>query len=309
MKLSIVMTFSDSFDLTGSLVEMIDMTLKNVFSFSNDKNIEVEIILVNWNSMVEKCTCQKLNLSSKPANISVVCIEVSNSIHNSYNLSHKIPYYVAHAVNIGIRRAKADVVLTMKAGVFFTKDIWQSIYNHVLQNNYKDTFLILSSKAILSNFLLQKDEKIYQYSLQYIKQYFLKELNGKELIDYEYKRKCLNRTQGFRLFDSFVFSKVHAENIAGYPELSVYPGTLTEKFFVENMKNIYKNSLTLEAGCKFYYKEKNHINPMDDNELRLVQGTEKIIINRIKKEKNPVIFNNENWGLRDIELKCIQLKI
>ena len=305
MTLSIILAISDNFDLNDNLVEELNITLKNIFTFSKSEKVKLEIIIVNWNIISKQKTYQKLNSSIKPDNVKIQYIEVDNTLHNNYKLSHKIPFYLAHATNIGIRKAQSNAILSMKVGTFFSKKSWLNILKYVSTNQHNNSFLTLLSKATLGRAILKNDT--YNISAESIKNNCIQELKDKKIIDYTKHRIHINRDLSFRSFDSLLFSKEKALHTLGFPELSVYPTLLTTKLFVANINKYYKEHLSLSAGYKIDYKEKSHFNPAEDSELKLAPDTEKILLDRIKKEKNSIIFNDENWGLKNIQLSTLIL--
>lgn len=301
MIFSIVLPISDHFNIENTYEEL-NSTLKNIFSVSQSENIVLEVLIVNWNVIPELKTVDKIDRLDKPIGVTIRYIEIDSELHNRFNLSHKIPFYVAHAVNTAIRRAKSDVIVKMLRGTVLLEDTWKKMIHYIMEKKYQTHLLTIASHSELDPAVLQKYPDIYAVSEVDIADFCLKKLENSRVIDYRLKRIYQNREASFRKFDVQIFSKEQAVGVRGYPELSIYPTDMMEKFFLVNtLKNGYEPVVWFEAQ-KIYYKSHNSYNPADDSELKLAPDTEKIVIARINQEEAPVLFNDDNWGLNDIEL-------
>jgi len=304
MMFSVVIPMSDHSDIDNTQ-EQLNITLKNLFAVARNKHIEFEVIIVNWNAIPELKTADMLHISDKPEGIAIRYMEVGYDLHNSYTLSHKIPFYTAHAVNAGIRRAQSDVIIKMMSGTFLLEETWNKLIQYINGKRYSQNLLTITSHAEFDREILKNYPDVYTVREEDLAEKCILKLEEGKVIDYRLKRIYQNREESFRRFDVLVFSKEEAEKVMGFPELSWYPTNINwmEVFFTLNLlKNVQAHFLWPEAEKIYYKPNLNAFNSANDQELKLAPDTERIVIARIQQEEAPVLFNDESWGLHNVDL-------
>ena len=333
MKLSIVIPLSELFDLTGHLAEETNLSVSNIFEFAKSNEVFIEIVIVNWNVKNDFSFEKELDFSTKPQNVDVKYIEISNEIHNQLPIAHKIPFYLGHAVNVGLRKVSNESVMTIKPGTFYIASEWIIITNLIEDRKLDSSFITLFSKNRLSLDFLSKSSKsstIYNITPDELKNFIcfsrtensvvdnknmkVYECLENRVIDYKNKRiysNIGNIVEIFKPFDSYLFAKHIAYSLNGLPELSYYPylfsnismpGWFLEVLFRENALKFLPKSEYVVMGNKLSFDERLLENPKNDKELALAPKTNEIMIDRIRREKNPVFFNDEEWGLASKKL-------
>lgn len=304
MMFSVVIPISDHSDIDNTQ-EQLNITLKNMFAVARNKEIEFEVIIVNWNVLPELKTANTLDLSDKPIGVAIRYLEVSSELHNTYTLSHKIPFYIAHAINAGIRRAQSDVIVKMMSGTILLEETWNKLIQYIHEKRYIQNLLTITAHSEFDREILKNYPDVYAAREEDLAEKCILKLENGEVIDYRLKRIYQNREESFRRFDVLVFSKEESEKVMGFPELSWYPTNINwmEVFFTLNLlKNVQAHFVWPEAEKIYYRPNINAFNSANDPELKLAPDTERIVVARIRQEEAPVLFNDESWGLHNVEL-------
>lgn len=217
--------------------------LSYLISNLNDYKVSSEIIIVDWNSENKKTPYNdrvrtELNKLEYSKNLVVIKhIKVQNEIHNRYKGASKLPVYGALAVNVGIRRAEGEFILSKAMDTYWSKDLFimlaakklkkNTLYRcdrHCIEIKDKTSFFNKSPEAI-KEYLLNKslpktiDKKSnFQHK---VKTFHIPIISKRDPVTFERKNDFFipklhtNACGDFQLASRDVFYKLH-----GYEESS-----------------------------------------------------------------------------------------
>lgn len=121
--LSIILT-SRNDDYAGGMLPRLQICIDSVLEQSERFQLELELIIVDWNPPSEKPSLRAaLDWSKIGDNTSVRVIEVPAFIHQQLNFGDKLPFLAHTARNVGIRRAKGKFVLVTATDILFSDEV------------------------------------------------------------------------------------------------------------------------------------------------------------------------------------------
>ena len=119
----------------GQLLERIQGTLNSYIYYRDKYNWDIEIIFVEWNPPPNKLLIR--DMLTYPDNFPIKFIEVSPEMHNRYANSDKIALFSAIAMNVAMRRAKGNWVVSTTHDDIFSERLVTLLKN---ENFSEDSF-------------------------------------------------------------------------------------------------------------------------------------------------------------------------
>lgn len=303
--LSIVIVARNDKHQGSPFFEKVQLFITLINDLSGNVGIGVEIVIVEWNP--PKNTPRfKDCLVNKHRKIDVKIIEVSSKIHQQFKLADSYPLHQWIGKNVGIRRARGEFVIVTNADDIFSKELIKFLSQRKLD---KSSFYRVEMFDVKSPIPLNKSpEEI----LDFCQINSLKKIgylgNYRRRISLEYI-KCLyaylkNKIKYYpfpvpHTNASGDFILMHKENwfrLRGFLELDIpshYPyadGIMVCNALFSGIKQII-----LKPPYVIYHQAHQQIN-------QPLQGKVAEIYNELIRQKKPIIFNDENWGLGNFNL-------
>ena len=122
-------------DHGGQLLERIQGTLNSYIYYRDKYNWDIEIIFVEWNPPPNKPLIR--DILTYPDNFPIKFIEVPPEMHNRYANSDKIALFSAIAMNVAMRRAKGNWVVSTTHDDIFSERLVTLLKN---ENFSEDSF-------------------------------------------------------------------------------------------------------------------------------------------------------------------------
>lgn len=319
----------------GDLTLRMNLFVKGLIQQFNSYQIPAELIMVEWNPPADKENLKAvLPKAPDDSYLSIRFIEVPKSIHSKFQFSEQLPIFQMIAKNVGIRRALGEFILCTNIDLLFsdelmlelsakklekgkyyranrcdipstvdyslgTEDLLQFAKNNILQrlgkNTYYPNFQDTTSPLFKYAFLIP----VFQFLSK------LKKAISKE------ERELYNALDMNACGDFTLMSKEDWENIDGYPELEMYSLHIDSMaLFACAAKGIKQHIFKPEA-CTYHVSHKGGWEFQTPTE-RIYFYAKRPILDwwavytlgmEILKNKTGYTFNDENWGLNNLDLK------
>lgn len=120
----------------GNFIERLQIFLDSLIALWQKYKLDAELIIVEWNALQDRPLLQDVIIWPKEFSYgSVRIIKVPCAIHSQISNSDKIPFFVAIASNIGIRRAKGKYVTITTPDIIFSDSLIKFISKGRLSEN------------------------------------------------------------------------------------------------------------------------------------------------------------------------------
>jgi len=289
-------------------------TVSSVVKGSEKTGLDAEIVIVNWNDIHEETAFKNLLGLSGSEKTPVKLVTVTPEMHSSFPNSKLIPFFSAKARNTGIRRADGDFILSSNPGIIFPLSVLSILAEKKLEKNKlyraerKD---VLWDKFPLDG-TLESQEKFLNDDSNTVR--VVKAEGTFNCINKRFKK--INVTPGMEaLFgnscsDFQLMAKEHFEYLCGFAELNLADRFLDTLFeYTAHYSGFTEETLTQEIFRldKFdytvpEYRTKDKIY-LESNDIPFMKPDQwRAFAERVRAERKPVIFNNENWGLIKADL-------
>lgn len=109
----------------GDLLPRMQAWIDGIVVQSETFRLSVELILVEWNP--PPTAARLKDALSWPAAhewLTIRIIDVPNEVHRGYRYAQRLPLYQMIAKNVGVRRARGDVVLCTNIDILFSDAVW-----------------------------------------------------------------------------------------------------------------------------------------------------------------------------------------
>jgi hypothetical protein len=283
----------------------------NLIYLCEKHKLTSELIFVEWDPPKDKERLYKaLNLGKNRKFLKIRFLEVSKEIHDKTKTSDKMPLLEFPGKNAGIRRAKGEFVVITNPDIIFSEDMIRFFSKKQLNKNifYRADRCDMSvdipikiKTSEVENFCKNKWDFCWSaYFGRYhrgikiirdIPRLFIRTLmkmtNDKSYLKYH----------GGAPGDFTLLSKEAWINFRGFPEINVHGGM-----------DGYTSVMAVASGNKLVIlKEKtyhqSHGNPIAG--ARPLPNVEDYIrdAKKMLKDKQAIIYNKDDWGLRDYKLK------
>jgi len=315
----------------GDLLKRMEYFMNGIIQQSTKFQLEVELIIVEWNPPKEaKKLPEVLNIQKPDNYCEVKIIELSQELHNSFkNNNNLLPLYQMIAKNVGIQRAKGEFVLATNIDLLFSHELFEFFAKKQLQKNH---FYRANRYDIDNN--LPQTQHIDDW-LEFAKKNIVRE----------------NTFYGSRMTQSWLFSQVHQDGTKsgdkvprggiavygnasgdfqllhrdiwqksrGYVEWDAYSFHMDSLFEYVGVFLCEKEVILPNECCSYHIEhgdgyQFNNTNSMDNKIKR--EYSDKIQSSELRawgelmsREKRAFLFNHENWGLKDKKLPTTSLGV
>lgn len=261
-------------DHGGQLLERIQGTLNSYIYYKNKYKWDIEIIFVEWNPPPNKPLIR--DMLTYPDGFPIRFIEVPPEIHARYNNSGKILLFSANAMNVAMKRAKGNWVVSTTHDDIFSEKLVTLLKN---ENFSEDSFYRAPRYDTKVNILQPIDTIIIQLAGGVIKK---NDPGGPGLF---------TKASG----DFIMMSKDNWNLIQGYPEWPV----LGMWFDGIVLANAWGNKLEqIIFPYPVYHVEHGNKGESRMRSLPTIKsGVWKRIKNDANQKRKPFPLNNPNWGL------------
>ncbi len=270
-----------------------------------------EIIFVEWNPPKEKERFEKaLKVEKNRKFTKIRIISVSKKIHDEVKTSERLPLLEFPGKNAGIRRAKGEFLIVTNPDIIFSKKMIKFISKRKLRENifyradrcdmFVDIPMEIRTKDVEKfcekkwNFCWSPRYGRYHRGIKFITD--IPRLFARTIIKMT-KDKAYLRYHGGAPGDFILMDKKSWENFRGYPEMNVHGGM-----------DGYVSILAIASGNKLkIMKEKtyhqSHGNPASGERPLPDMSAYIADAKKMLKEKKPMTYNDENWGLKKYNLE------
>ncbi|HPC94881.1 MAG TPA: glycosyltransferase [Sedimentisphaerales bacterium] len=319
--LSVVAT-SRNDDHGGNLALRMQLFVQCLAAQAQRHRLKTELILVEWNPPANRPRLREvLRFDARHPFCSVRIVEVPAAIHARYRHAQTLPVYQMIAKNVGIRRARGRFVLATNVDIVFSDPLFARLAGQDLQSGrcYRsirhDVDNALTSEmpveAVLDyckSHLIRVNQRDCSLNVRdgsrhviYRPEVTEKELGHPKLFtngcgDFTLlSQEDWCRLRGYAELDMFSFHLdslfLHCAYYAGITEC-VFPDDHVH-YHIEHQEGwtpeIHRDR-TLDARL-----DKGQIDRLDNASLRR-------LLDRMRDERKPLIFNEANWGLANDQL-------
>lgn len=270
-----------------------------------------EIIFVEWNPPSDKERFyEALKINKNKSFTKFRFIEVPKEIHDKVKTSEKLPLLEFPGKNAGIRMSKSEFIAVTNPDIIFSEKMIKFFSKRKLKKNifYRadrcDLFVDIPTETKTEdvekfcrknwNFCWSPRWGRYHRGIKIISdipRLFIRTL-AKMTKKYSYLRYHGGAPGDFILLD-----KKSWENFRGYPEINVHGGM---DGYVSIMSIASGNKLKIMKEKTYHQSHGNPLGgerPMPDM-TSYVRDAKKML-----KERKPINYNDENWGLKKFNLK------
>lgn len=278
-----------------------------------------ELVVVEWNPPAERPRLKDaFEWPSDSTGLSIRIIEVSPSLHKRYLHSGQLPLYQMIAKNVGIRRSHGDFVLATTADLLFSNELVQFLASGDLDpevlyrvDRYDVAPDIPESASI-------------DHQLMFCRQHVIRVLTCCQMLEGESLAKHMTPVSGemkplefhyehpyphLHTWASGDFTLLAREKwlqLRGYPEFDMYSLHLDSLLLhMTHVSGI--RELILPDPMRIYHIDHGSSEAKERHSLvdRLRAGGVPVmewedcesLIMQMYREKNPIVFNGEDWGL------------
>lgn len=295
--------------------------------------IASEIIFVNYNPLSDTDILEFIQwpYSNKFVNVRIITVlpEIHSKIIESYSVK-PVPVLEYFAKNVGIRRAKGHYILSMNPDILIDEKIFNQLkkldsgnyyrvnrcdyHNHLMNREKIRLFDSLKNQI---NMVWYKGRKKQTESLTMFSYCFLWLLRT---IENHWKKNTVHFSKIISLFKMTVYYhnvefKYHC-NASGDFMLMSRENWLKIKGYKENSNiSLHTDSLFVIQAAMSGIKEKVFFHPVyhkeherrydadkENNEQRVKYIDYQREAQRMLKQKKPIIYNDDNWGLFNFDI-------
>lgn len=301
----------------GHFLERISVFFTTLLYSVKKYSLDCEIIVVEWNPPPDRPHLhQELKKILNNITVRIHFTEVSNSIHQQFPNSSKMPIFEYIAKNVGVRRARGDYILVTNPDVLFSEELIRYLSNKKLDTRsfYRvDRFdvnqLIPLDLSVEKEIAFAQNHSFLLHALTYsvpllpLLPFILRSFLG---YIQAFTKRFATRDQN--LFESFIHTNAAGDfllmhksiwfRLRGFPELTTHS-------FID----CYMCCIAYSAGINQKILQFPQVIFHVDHD-RLTSDRPSITYEQVKRDcqkmladKKPIIFNRSNWGLENIELK------
>ena len=292
----------------GNFLHRMQVSMNSLLTLCVWEGLNAEFIIVEWNPPPdEPRLAEALSL---PKTLGVRFIEIPNEIHRGLPNSEKIPIFEYIAKNVGIRRAKGEYVLATNPDIIFSTELINFLS---LRQLSPECFYRIDRYDVEGVVPLDKS---VEEQLEFCTENWVKvcTIRGDmkrtcHLLDYRSVRAIIgwlrNGVVNYSLAgihtnasgDFFLMHRKHWHNLYGYPELPTHAHIDSYMCFMAVSAGLLQ--ITLSGKNRIYHQghaRSTKARPKTDLETLLNRAK------RMIKLQQPLILNDEEWGLGDKNL-------
>ena len=265
-----------------------------------------ELIIVEWNPPEDKERLYKALRFANRKFLKIRFIEVPKSVHDKVKGQRKSPLLEFYGKNMAMRRAKGKFVLITNPDIIFSDDIIKYLAKQELKENiyYRadryDLFVDIPEEIKTSEVeKFCEDNWTFCWSTYWGRYHRgirvlsdLPRLTARTLMKYTKGHSYL-RYHGGAQGDFALITKESWARFRGFPEIDFLGETSVATIVTGNKLKALKERTYHQSHGNPTAGER----PLPDMEA-YVKDAKKML-----KEKKAIIYNNENWGLGEYDLK------
>ena len=295
--LSIVVTARND-DHGENFFERMQIFVSGILEQLTKYDLSSELIIVEWNPPSDRPRLSEaISWTHKDGPCKIRIIEVSPEIHNKFQHSDKLPLFQYQAKNVGIRRARGEFVLATNVDILFSDELIE----------------FLSSKSLKQKFFYRIDRYDVKRGMPY-------PASIEEQLDY-CKHNVTNVLTKDQIHDEKGMPHLHLNACGDFTLMAREKWHALHGNPEQEMYSIHLDSVLLHMAYQYGLKEKILKDPMRTYHTEHTSGWDKDKIDefikgledkglpyityeklvsfakQMEKDKRPIIFNDENWGL------------
>ena len=302
----VITTRNDNYG--GNSLHRMQTSVNSLLTLCDKESLNTELIIVEWNPPSD--TPRLAEVLSLPKTPEVRFIEVPNEIHKKLPNSEKISIFEYIAKNVGVRRARGEYVLVTNPDIIFSTELIRYL---ALKTLSPECFYRIDRHDVEEVVPLDKS---IEEQLEFCAENWVKvcTIRGdmkrtRHLLDYRSVRAIIgwlrNGVVNYSLSgihtnasgDFLLMHRKHWHKLHGYPELPTYAHIDSYMCFMAVSAGLLQ--ITLRGKKRIYHQ--GHIRSAN----ALPKTNLEILLNRAKrmiKLQQPLILNDEKWGLGDENL-------
>lgn len=321
----------------GDLSLRMRVFMRGLIHQCDKHKLPAELVFVDWNPPSDKPLLKEfLPKPGADGYLSIKYVIVPEETHRKYAFSERLPLFQMIAKNVGIRRARAPFILCTNIDLLFSDELMSflakqqlkeghyyranrcDIPKNIDENKSIEELLVwsknniqkrLGKSGIYPNF---SDTSSVLFKHKFFTPIFIALSRFKKLITSTVREK-VNAMDTDACGDFTLMHKNDWLKIQGYPELEVYSLHIDSMgLFAANALDI-KQEILPKDHCTYHISHDNGWEFKDEKD-KVLFYTNKPVLDwwavyllglKILKEKKTFDFNDEHWGLVNIELKEI----
>lgn len=326
--LSLVVTSRNDDD---EALQRMQIFVNSLVSQAQHYRLNCELVIVEWNYPLDRPRLiEALEWPQNTGWCSIRIISVSPKIHNNFENSEVIPLFQMIAKNVGIRRARGRFVLATNIDILFSHELVRFLASRKLQKNrmYRidrydvpgniptslpiDELMNWCSRNVIRLYrhleiveiqdgvipvVKKKRKKIRKMVSEWFLQWFSRDepiLHTNACGDFTLmSRKYWERTFGYPEFP------LRAMKLDGLLCYAAYYTGAKEIVLREPMRIYHLDHPARGDGAEAALSERQSAPYLD---IQVTRSQYKVLVEQMRRTKNPIIFNDQNWGLVNISL-------
>ncbi len=332
--ISIVAT-SRNDDHGGNLLYRMQLFVNGLLAQCKRHDLAAELILVEWNPPQERPKlAEALQWPDDPGPCSVRIIEVPQEVHRRFKHSDRLPLFQMIGKNVGIRRARGRFMLATNIDILFSDELirfWAGLRLR-LGPMYRIDRRDVAAQVPLELPIEAQLEYCRNHVIRIAKRHGTLGL-GPEYPSYIYnkftlKRHIYEKIQDWRILPVTRVKRLHTNACGDFTLLPVEYWYFLRGYPELEMYSLHMDSLLCHAAHHSGFWEKVLQDPMriyhiehstgsgwtPDGQQELYKRLDEAGIPRLsnaqfdawtikmRRERKPIMFNDENWGLAKDDL-------
>ncbi len=326
-------------DHGGNLLGRMQLFVTNLLEQCKRYQLQAELILVDWNPPHDKPRLiEALAWPTAKSPCTVYIIEVPSAVHHQFQYAEQLPLFQMIAKNVGIRQAHGKFVLVTNVDILFSNELIRFLATpDALDAQYMyrvDRYDVLSDVPLAASI----DER-----LAYCHQNVIR-INSREHTltlqsghihgvhaELSWFSKLHEKAQDMRLLPITRWSRLHTNAsgdftlmardhwfaLRGYPEFEMYSFHLDSVFCHAAHHHGAQEYVLPDPMRTYHIEHAVGSGWTPEGQEKLAKRLDAVKVPQLehdklmawaiqmRKEQKAIIFNDENWGLADHQLKKV----
>ncbi|MFB0552155.1 MAG: glycosyltransferase [Phycisphaerae bacterium] len=313
-------------DHGGNLLRRMQMFINGILAQSQQYRLSVEIVLVEWNPPQERPRlAEVLPFPERSDYCTIRIIQVPAEVHNRYKHADGLALYQMIAKNVGIRRAQGEFILATNIDILFSDELFAffasgkmtrgKIYRvdrYDVNNKVLQQPTVSDQLAFCRENIIRINKRNGTQNLITGDYHMIYPPEGEDVPRLRTKRAHLH-TNGCGDFQ--LLHRDHWFSVHGYPEFDMHSFHLDSLFsFMAHYDGADEEVLNYPM-CIYHIEHSAGWTPEIHKKGTLWNNLEARKVERISnaqfdayamtmtEQRNPIIFNDDNWGLEAEEFE------
>jgi hypothetical protein len=317
----------------GSLLKRMQLFVNGLAAQCKQYELRTELIVVEWNPPPDKPRLAKvLSWPDNPEPCTIRIIEVPPVIHNQFKYADRLPLFQMIAKNVGIRRAHGRFILATNVDILFSDELIRFLASGRLRkgcmyrvDRYDVPEDIPQNAAIEAQLDYCRQHVIRIYARDGIRSLHtghyvpgFPKLTWRGWLREKSQDWGLIPVTGphplhiYACGDFTLMDREHWFHLRGYPEFEMYSFNLDSVLCYAALHNGAKEIVLPEPMIIYHIEHKigSGWSPEGEQKLNARLGAVNVphlsneqlsaLAIQMRRERKPLIFNDENWGLKDL---------